>query len=78
MDNSDSHSFHFHLTTGFAIDSPLTTVSVNSNNQIIEDYKFLYDYSHDVYAIPSQTSLAFALKFSFSSEYGKVPNLGMM
>jgi FtsP/CotA-like multicopper oxidase with cupredoxin domain len=79
MDSGDSHPFHFHLTSGFAIDSPLTSTEVNPNNSIIESYKYLYDYSHDVLAIPSQTSLAFALKFSnFSSFSGKIPKLGMM
>ena len=65
MDAQDSHPFHFHLTSGFADPS-------DSNCLISADNAYNpYLYSKDTYAIGSQQTLAFYLKFAnYNSDDG--------
>lgn len=66
MDTQDTHPLHFHLTSGFV--NPMDP----KNSRILVDNSRPYDpylYSRDNYAIGSQQSLSFYLKFdNYSSE----------
>lgn len=61
LDTTDSHPFHFHLTSGFvdAFDNDNTAglVSVKNNH-------FPYLYSRDTYGIGPQQNISYYLKFS--------------
>jgi len=77
MDAQDSHPFHFHLTSGYVNpNDPINTeLIVNSHHSHTP-----YTYSKDTYSIPSQTTLAWYLKFSnYTSNFAmKEKYLGFM
>jgi len=74
--NKDWHPFHFHLTSGYAInmDQNYNFQNISINSLV----NYLY-YSNDVFNIPPQSNIVFRLKFlNYSSEEGTVPYLGYM
>jgi FtsP/CotA-like multicopper oxidase with cupredoxin domain len=78
MDSQDTHPFHFHLTSGFCSpNDPFNSLDLvdpycNTPNP--------YAYSKDIYAIGSQTQLAWYLKFvDYASTYAsRIKHLGFM
>ena len=75
MDTKESHPYHFHLTSGFCNlnDPSNSTINVETN-------PINFAYSSDLYAIGSQTQIAFYRKFvNYTSNYGeKYKHLGFM
>jgi FtsP/CotA-like multicopper oxidase with cupredoxin domain len=74
MDNTDSHPFHMHLTSGFVdYTEPENLWLKNIANTA------LYNYSMDILAIPPQQSIAMRLKFvNHNSKEGQITNMGFM
>jgi FtsP/CotA-like multicopper oxidase with cupredoxin domain len=82
MDTQDTHPFHFHLTSGFVdVFDPVNSPDLVSINKSYTNYL----YSKDTYAIGSQQTLGFYLKFpnytsedTGSKQSDNVKNLGYM